>query len=310
MAKEFDIYLNRRVIECDLMVLSLPFRDGLTADNRMILDTCIEAYTLYKFVAAQSNAAIEQHIDEMLKRCYEMLEIGMSIRSKADFQVHYTMYPEDFSVNIQAKDIPMLTNMFANAQSALQMGVELIDASVGQSAGTGSTVIDVGATLFDTIKNSLLTLKNQLALSAGVEQINMQSYADAEAGMELSADIDNLCYRITDAASTAVELAALVLGTEIHFSFGRAYANMSFRSSVSGSNITKYEVIDGTIGLLATLIENMTQYADPSLHSMEMTVEAQSVVRRHRLLSEMDIDTLEALDVASLEDLYYVVIEE
>ncbi|MBQ8619049.1 MAG: hypothetical protein IJ418_16255 [Clostridia bacterium] len=310
MAKEFDIYLNRRVVECDLMVLSLPFRDGLTADNRMILDTCIEAYTLYKFVAAQSNAAIEQHIDEMLKMCYEMLSVGMTAQAKADFQVHYTMYPEDFAVKLQTKDISALANMFTNARNALQMGVKLIDASVGQSAGSGSTAINMDVALFDTIKNSMLTLKNQMAFHAGVGQTNMQSYAEADAGVELSAGIDNLCYRITDTAGMAVELAALVLGTEIHFSFGRAYANMSFSSSVNGSNLTKYEIINGTIGLLATLIETVTQYAAPSSHSMKMTMEAQSVVRRHRLLSEMDANTLEALGEMSLEDLYYVIIDE
>jgi len=79
---------------------------------------------------------------------------------------------------------------------------------------------------------------------------------------------------------------------------------------VNGSNLTKYEIINGTIGLLATLIETVTQYAAPSSHSMEMIMEAQSVVRRHRLLSEMDANTLEAFGEMSLEDLYYVVIDE
>ena len=30
MAKEFDIYLNKRLTECDIIVYSIPFRDGLT----------------------------------------------------------------------------------------------------------------------------------------------------------------------------------------------------------------------------------------------------------------------------------------
>ncbi len=29
MVKEFDIYLKRRITECDLIVYSLPYRDGL-----------------------------------------------------------------------------------------------------------------------------------------------------------------------------------------------------------------------------------------------------------------------------------------
>ncbi len=45
MAKEFDIYLNKRLTECDIIVYSIPFRDGLTATNRMILESCLESYT-------------------------------------------------------------------------------------------------------------------------------------------------------------------------------------------------------------------------------------------------------------------------
>lgn len=33
MAKEFDIYLKRRITECDLIVYSLPYRDGLITNQ-------------------------------------------------------------------------------------------------------------------------------------------------------------------------------------------------------------------------------------------------------------------------------------
>lgn len=42
MVKEFDIYLKRRITECDLIVYSLPYRDGLTATNRIILESCMQ----------------------------------------------------------------------------------------------------------------------------------------------------------------------------------------------------------------------------------------------------------------------------
>lgn len=46
MAKEFDIYLNNRLTQCDIIVYSIPYRDGLTVMNRLILETCLESYTL------------------------------------------------------------------------------------------------------------------------------------------------------------------------------------------------------------------------------------------------------------------------
>ena len=53
MAKEFDIYLNDRLTQCDTIVYSIPYRDGLTVMNRLILETCLESYTLQKFIAVQ-----------------------------------------------------------------------------------------------------------------------------------------------------------------------------------------------------------------------------------------------------------------
>lgn len=43
MVKEFDIYLKRRITECDLIVYSLPYRDGLTATNRIIWKAALKA---------------------------------------------------------------------------------------------------------------------------------------------------------------------------------------------------------------------------------------------------------------------------
>ena len=86
MVKEFDIYLKRRITECDLIVYSLPYRDGLTATNRIILESCIESYTLQKFVAMQFGSELVSHIDKMIKTCYERLNWGTAISADAVFQ--------------------------------------------------------------------------------------------------------------------------------------------------------------------------------------------------------------------------------
>ena len=91
MAKEFDIYLNNRLTECDIIVYSIPYRDGLTAIHKLILESCIESYTLYKFVAAQTNSELVQHIDEMLKTCYERLDYQCIIKYVYASRIHYAI---------------------------------------------------------------------------------------------------------------------------------------------------------------------------------------------------------------------------
>ena len=88
MAKEFDIYLNNRLTECDILVYSIPYRDGLTAIHKLILESCIESYTLQKFVAIQTGSELVHHIDEMLKTCYERLSYATELDVTATFQTH------------------------------------------------------------------------------------------------------------------------------------------------------------------------------------------------------------------------------
>ena len=120
MAKEFDIYLSERLTECDIIVYSLPYRDGLSALNRMVLDSCIESYTLYKFVAVQTGSKLVSRIDSMLKTCYEMLNCAMPIDATADFKVYYSSNTECDGLEIIAGDTQFSESMFAEADDAIK----------------------------------------------------------------------------------------------------------------------------------------------------------------------------------------------
>ena len=51
MSKEFDIFLKKHIIECDLLIYSIPYRDGISVTDRLILNAALESYSLYKLVA-------------------------------------------------------------------------------------------------------------------------------------------------------------------------------------------------------------------------------------------------------------------
>ena len=308
MAKEFDIYLRRRVIECDLMVLSLPFRDGITATNRLILESCIKAYELHKFVAIQTGSELVSHIDEMLKTCYEMLGLDTKLDICAEFQTHYSVYPEKSIIEISQSDINALTTMFTDAKSAMLIGASPLMASIGKPLGFGSSAMTVDAQMIDALKQSVLRLNTEVKFGANVSGTNELGFISIGAPIVSNADIVNLCYRITDTANTALEIAALVLGTEIHFSFGRAFSNISLSSSVKGTKTQKFETAANALNILSELTESITQFMEPEGTTIELTAEASSIVKRHRLLIEMDADGLIAYDDMTLEDTDFVIL--
>ena len=157
MVKEFDIYLKRRITECDLIVYSLPYRDGLTATNRIILESCIESYTLQKFVAMQFGSELVSHIDKMIKTCYERLNWGTAISADAVFQTHYIMNPEASAVELAVEDIPALETMFAEAESCMILNAAPLLANIAKSLGHGHTAIAFDGGVRDTLKWGLMS---------------------------------------------------------------------------------------------------------------------------------------------------------
>ena len=108
MAKEFDIYLNKRLTECDIIVYSIPFRDGLTATNRMILESCLESYTLQKFIAVETGSELVSHIDKMIKTCNERLHMASTWDIDLEFQTHYVLNPVPTVIEIEVSSSELI----------------------------------------------------------------------------------------------------------------------------------------------------------------------------------------------------------
>lgn len=308
MAKEFDIYLKRRITECDLIVYSLPYRDGLTATNRIILESCLESYTLQKFVAMQLGSELVSHIDKMIKTCYERLNWGTAIDVSAAFQTHYTMNPESSVVELAVEDIPALETMFAEAESRMVLNAAPLLANIAKSLGYGQTTIAFDGGVRDTLKWGLMSPRDRVILDAAVSGTQAVDYLKVDAPMVLGAKMVNLCYRITSAASTAMEIAALVLGTELHFSFGRAYGGMAFGAKVSGEHMQKYEIAENNLRILADVTESIRQFVGTEGSTVYLTVNASTILKRHRLLAEMDADELSEYDDMTLDEVDFVIL--
>lgn len=308
MAKEFDIYLKRRITECDLIVYSLPYRDGLTATNRIILESCLESYTLQKFVAMQLGSELVSHIDKMIKTCYERLNWGTTIDANAAFQTLYTMNPESSIVELAVEDIPALETMFAEAESRMVLNAAPLLANIAKSLGYGQTAIAFDGGIRDTLKWGLMSPRDRVILDAAVSGTQAVDYLKVDAPVVLGAEMVNLCYRITSAASTAIEIAALVLGTELHFSFGRAYGGMAFGAKVFGEHMQKYEIVENNLRILTDVTESIRQFVGTEGSTVDLTVNASTILKRHRLLAEMDADELSEYDDMTLDEVDFVIL--
>lgn len=309
MAKEFDIYLNNRLTECDILVYSIPYRDGLTAIHKLILESCIESYTLQKFVAVQTGSELVHHIDEMLKTCYERLNYATEFDVTATFQTHYSLYSDTAGIIMSAECIETLSNLFAKAESAMQLTAQPVMAHTGKSGGNAESSLVINAALEKDIKNSLLTVAPVVEIETSVLGTNKRSAISVSPGIDIACELTNLCYRFYNGAQAVIQMAADVLATELHYSLGEGISAIELSADIGdGDCSTKYEEFETVVIFVAEVVEAIRQFMHPELHSIAIGIVVDPIMKRHRLLSEMDADNLSAYDDMLLEEIDYVII--
>lgn len=309
MAKEFDIYLNNRLTECDILVYSIPYRDGLTAIHKLILESCIESYTLQKFVAVQTGSELVHHIDEMLKTCCERLNYATEFDVTATFQTHYSLYSDTAGIIMSAECVETLSNLFAKAESAMQLTAQPVMAYTGKSGGNAESSLVINAALEKDIKNSLLTVAPVVEIETSVLGTNKRSAISVSPGIDIACELTNLCYRFYNGAQAVIQMAADVLATELHYSLGEGISAIELSADIGdGDCSTKYEEFETVVIFVAEVVEAIRQFMHPELHSIAIGIVVDPIMKRHRLLSEMDADNLSAYDDMLLEEIDYVII--
>lgn len=304
--KEFDIYLNQRLTECDIIVYSIPYRDGLTPMNRLILESCIENYVLLKFIAVQSRSELINHIDDMLKTCLERLNLGMEFKTTVSFNVLYTVDTPESALHISANNIKMLANSLIKTENKLQLTASVLRAYIGKSSGRGDSAFKIVQTA-EISKNDIEKFSSSSELNAIVERTQKQDFLTVESGADLKSGLKNLCYQITTAIDTSLSIAATVLDTEFHFSFGNGANEIVINAEIgNGSYTTKYLAIQNAVSVLAEVTECIAQYIVLNESGVMLTAEATCLPRRYRLIAEMDENALSFYDAMTLDEVDYI----
>lgn len=152
MSKEFDVYLNKRLTECDIIVYSMPYRDGLAVANCLILESYLKCCILQKFIAVKTNFNLISHIDKMSKICYEQLEISATIGVSAREKVYCNIFPSLLFIGLAVKNrLSTLSTMFAGGKTASQLIAEVKGATLCCSLGNIRLSIGTSANLFENV---------------------------------------------------------------------------------------------------------------------------------------------------------------
>lgn len=312
MAKEFDIFLHRHLTECDLVIQSIPFRDGISVTDRMILDASLQGCRMLRVAAAQSDMEISAKIDKTIKTCYEKLGTPTVMDASVDFKARGMMSLVNEPIEISAENLGTLSTVLAGMETEMIMHASPLVTMIEKSLGRISSQIELDANVADTFKRSLLTIDSDSILNAEV-------FGDKKAGflydtnneLLMDATLTSLCKRIGFDAVAGIELTAMVLGTMLAHSLGQASSGIAIDSEVTGTTAKKLEAASGIIQLMADATPILINLIHPTSSGFVSDADISgSILKRYRLLKETDDLTLSEFDDMMLNEVDYVIFAE
>ena len=262
-------------------------------------------------VAAQSGSVLVSHINEMIKTCLERLNNGVTVGTSAEFQVHYSSYPDISALEVNAERLNLLAHSYTSVENGLQIKTFPVGAYVKKSFGRGQSGIEVVSNVEATFKRDLERASSQLMLEAEALRTKKRASEKAESAIVVSAEPTDLFYRLCcTAAPSAIQIVSEAAETEIRFSLGRCTFPITLDSRVLGEQMTKYLAAESAIEIQPLpMAGTLKQFFVPEENALEIVpFEVEAIVKRHRLLYEMDADTLSAYDDMSLNDVDYVIL--
>lgn len=312
MAKDFDIFLHRHLTECDLLIQSIPFRDGISITDRMILNATLQGCKLLRIASMRSDMELAARLDRMIKTCYEKLSTSISMDASVELKATDILSMNNEPLEFSVENLGTLTTVLNRAEAGMIMSVEPLVTKIAKSLGHMDTPVMLNANVTDTLKRSLITLRSGIGMDAWLDkELKTGLILDANAGMSMEATLDNLCSRIGFDAVTGIEMTAIILGTRLSHSLGRAISGITIDSKVTGTKARKLETANGIIQIMADMTPILIKLIYPETAALPLDADISgSTLKRYRLLDEMDDFSLEDFDDMTLDEVDYVILEQ
>ena len=309
MAKQFDVFLRRHLIECDILIQSLPYRDGISVTDRIIVDAVLQGCKLMRIAAAQSGIEVNAQIDRLIKTCLERLSLQTVMDASVDLKATNIAKPVNEPIVMDAKNLGTLETVLNRAEAGMVMAVNPLVTKIAKSLGQMNTGIVVGANVTDTLKKSILTLRADTTLDVEVQGELKIGLLDLDTEICMDATLASLCKRIGFDAVAGIEMAVTCLGTKLYHSLGRGYSGISVDAKVTGTKARKIETAETIVQIMADMSAVLIKLIYPEDVDVWIDAEvSESQLKRYRLMSDLGDTTLEDLGDMTLDDFYYIIL--
>lgn len=314
--KSFDILVDGRLIQSDLIVVNLPVRNDIAAYYRLDLDSkLINHIIAEKAVSPAENTggiALNASADNVVAK-YEIVDAyPIVLDATAEFNALFPFSMEENSVEIQ-QELREVSQKIERTSLPISIGADdMLIIMPLKSTGIieHSVALDVDAS---EIKNAIIDGENSyggLAMDTTLADPLVTYYANAESGLSPGVDVRSLSFLLhLRLVQSSVNIGVNSIDFDLYRSLGKLPARIAIGSDAPFV-VEFFEKAENTTELRSSA-EGCARKLINLEPGVALACTGSAILRRMNLLSDVDaLGTLADIDDMKFDDLYYSVIEE
>lgn len=302
--REYDIYIKKRLTEGKLIVQSIPYRDGVSATDRIVLEAMLAYYTLQKFVASSTQSTIVTELDDMLATLKEVIGNSVKVQINADFFSIVKAELEENGIGIDTSEVVTFERSFFDVQNTMQLCLSDVASGVKVSLGTGENRLGIETLYRSDLKTDFEQVNELVGIETSEVDSKKYDFETVDHTITLDTAALDLFYRYATAVEAAFSIAVKLADIELHYSLGGGGNELEIGTSETGNFATKYITVENAAKMVAELSATLNQLFAVN-NDIAMDTTASAGLKRYHLLEDIDPENLANIDGLRLNQLDY-----
>lgn len=315
--KSYDIFVDRRLIQGDLIVVDLPLRNDIAVYDYIEIDSKVNKIAGEKSFSPENAITANSYLfpadKGVVSHKFERADAAFSIDAIAGSAIFAIINTNENKILVEPK-LQEVIQKIEKAFSSLDIGVDGTDAfTTAKTVGSVGNTLEVAASM-KIYKHSYPIIRDeQSAIAIGVLLSSPLAayYESANNGLATGASVKSLSRLVyATVLRNETNIGVVPFDLEISNSLGKGRLPVAIGAEASTA-VEFFESVNSGV--------NISIFGIPTLHipfgilenGFLLNCSSVAVLRRYRTLSETDeLGTLADIDNMTLDDLYYVTIEE
>lgn len=311
--KSFDIFIDGRSVQSDLIVVNLTVRNDIAVYNWLTINSELINHIIAEktMLPTPSGIALDARANAAIEK-YEVVDAPVVVGADAEFKVLFPLTIDEGALELE-QALQEVSQKIERVSLPVSVGTDdSVEVSPLKTLGGFDSIIEFETALSE-VKNSIITGEcgnKGLAVAAALSDPFAVYYESTTNEMYLGASVQSLSYLLH---MRLIQSGVIVGADTIDFDLYRSLGKFSARIAVGAdASFAVHFFADGESELeLFSDAEVLPHKFFDAASDVELVCIGAAVLRRLRTLGEIDaLGTLADIDGMSLDEMYYTDILE